>query len=116
MSFDSRNQLSSRDHPLLQLPREDLDFVLQLVLKSGSLKDLAAEYDVSYPTIRARLDKVIERLRGVLAGRAPDPLVELLATLLERGEISSSAAKAVRELHRQSLAAATNSTHTGGHS
>lgn len=82
------------------LPREDLDLIVQLVLASGSLKELAETYDVSYPTIRARLDRTIGRLREVLAGRAPDPVIELVASLVERGEVSTSAARAIREMVR----------------
>ena len=88
------------DHPLLALPREDLDLIVQLVLASGSLKDLATIYEVSYPTIRARLDRTIARLREVLAGRAPDPVIELVADLVERGEISTAGARALRDLVR----------------
>ncbi|MGD9690678.1 MAG: DUF2089 family protein [Phycisphaerales bacterium] len=103
MSFDSRN---NPPHLLTSLPREDLDFIAELVVQSGSLKDLAAAYGVSYPTIRGRLDKVIARVLELRAGRAPDPLSELLAQLVERGEISTSAARAVRELVRTSPPAA----------
>lgn len=88
------------DHPLSRLPREDLDLILELVLQSGSLKDLAASYGVSYPTIRARLDRVIERLRDAVAGKAPDPLSELLATMVENGELTVTAARAIRDTAR----------------
>ncbi|MSQ91050.1 MAG: DUF2089 family protein [Phycisphaerales bacterium] len=103
MAFESSKTetTTERDHPLVQLPREDQDLVVELVLKSGSLKELAQSYDVSYPTIRARLDRVIDRLKGLLNGQKPDPLSELLATLVERGEVSVSAARAVRDLARQ---------------
>ena len=86
------------DHPLATLERDDLDFIAQLVLRSGSLKDLAEDYSVSYPTIRGRLDRVIERLRGAMAGRRPDPLSELLAKMVERGEISATGARSVRDV------------------
>lgn len=89
-------------HPLLSLNEEDLDLVLQLVLASGSLKDLASVYQVSYPTIRARVDRLIERLRQMLEGTTPDPMMQLLADLVERGEITAPAARAVRNLYRQS--------------
>lgn len=88
-------------HPLLGLPREDLDLITELVLRSGSLKDLASAYGVSYPTIRGRLDRVMARLRGAVEGRAPDPLSELLADLVERGELSPSAARSVRDVARK---------------
>lgn len=90
----------SADHPLGALPREDLDLIVQLVLASGSLKDLASVYGVSYPTIRARLDRTIARLREVLAGRAPDPVAELVADLVERGELSPAGGRAIRDLVR----------------
>jgi hypothetical protein len=103
MSFDLRNdaRLDAADHPLLKLPRDDLDLIAELVLRSGSLKDLADAYGVSYPTIRVRLDRVIERLSDIVKGKQPDPLSELLAKLVERGELSASNARAVRELSRK---------------
>lgn len=87
----------ARGHVLLALPREDLDLIVELVLQSGSLKGLAKAYSVSYPTIRNRIDKVIERLRDAVDGREPDPFRELLATLVERGELSTSAAKRIHD-------------------
>lgn len=89
------------EHPLVSLPAEDLDLITELVLRSGSLKGLAEAYGVSYPTIRNRMDRVIERLRETIEGRQPDELTELLATLLERGEITASAARRVRDTARQ---------------
>lgn len=96
----SSSSRSIGDHPLLGLPREDLDLVAELVLQSGSLKGLAASYRVSYPTIRGRLNKVIERLREIVDGSSPDPLANLLADLVERGELTLSGARAVRDLAR----------------
>lgn len=89
--------------PLRLLSDDDLEFVQRFVLASGSLKDLAAEYRVSYPTIRARLDSLLERLRAVVAGQPRDPMAELLADLIGRGEVAPAAAKAVLELHRKSV-------------
>jgi hypothetical protein len=103
MTFDFQNQVdvARPPHPLVTLPREDLDLIAELVLKSGSLKDLAAVYGVSYPTIRLRVDKVIARLQDALAGRQPDPVNDLLARLVEQGEMTPSGARAVRDLRRQ---------------
>jgi hypothetical protein len=82
---------------------EDLEFVQRFVLASGSLKDLAAEYGVSYPTIRARLDKLLDRLKALVAGRPRDLMAELLADLIGRGEIVPGAARSVLELHRRTI-------------
>lgn len=98
--LSSTTSAASDDHPLGRLPREDQDLIVQLVLHSGSLKDLAATYEVSYPTIRLRLNRVIERLRAVIAGRKPDGVTELLARMVERGEIAPAAARMIREAVR----------------
>jgi len=90
-------------HPLGALDEADLEFVLRFVLASGSLKEVARGYGVSYPTIRARLDRLITRLQGLAAGRRPDPMDGLLADLVERGELSATAARALRDLHRQQM-------------
>jgi hypothetical protein len=91
-------------HPLLALPGEDLELITELVLASGSLKDVAARYDVSYPTLRARLDRVIERLRAAIDGRPRDPMTDLLASLVERGELSAVTARSIRDLSRKKYA------------
>src|SRR3954453_7725289 len=92
-----------RPMPLRQLGDDDLEFVQRLVLGSGSLKDVAAEYGVSYPTIRGRLDKLIDRLKTLVAGRPLDPMADLLADLIARGEIGAAAARTVLNLHRKLL-------------
>ena len=49
------------------LPVEHQRFIEMFVLASGSLKEIAAQTGVSYPTVRSRLDKVIEALRSEIA-------------------------------------------------
>lgn len=49
---------------LASLPVEHQRFLEMFVLASGNLKEIAKQVGVSYPTIRSRLDKVIEALRG----------------------------------------------------
>lgn len=92
------------DHVLCRLPREDLDLITELVLQSGSLKGLAKNYDVSYPTIRNRLDRVITRLQDLIEDRPADPLRDLLAELVERGELPGHQARRIIEVasaHRE---------------
>ena len=38
---------------------------MSFVLSSGSLKEMALRYRVSYPTVRNRLDELIERLADI---------------------------------------------------
>ncbi|MCG9844055.1 DUF2089 domain-containing protein, partial [Staphylococcus argenteus] len=42
---------------------EDRVFIKKFILSSGSLKQLSEEYRVSYPTIRLRLDRLIEKIK-----------------------------------------------------
>jgi hypothetical protein len=48
---------------LARLPEKDRQFVLAFVKASGSLKDMAKQLNVSYPTVRNRLDDLIEKLK-----------------------------------------------------
>ncbi len=45
------------------LGEEDLAFLKRFVLASGSLKELAQAYGISYPTVRLRLDRLIEKIK-----------------------------------------------------
>ncbi|WP_394325568.1 DUF2089 family protein [Methanosarcina barkeri] len=46
---------------ILDLELEDISFIKNFILSSGSLKEVAKIYDVSYPTVRLRLDKLIQK-------------------------------------------------------
>jgi len=83
------------------LDEADREFMVRFVLASGSLKDVAEGYGVSYPTIRARLDRLIARLQELRRGQPVNPVAELLARLVEKGEISPSAAHRVLAEHRK---------------
>lgn len=48
---------------LLKLPQDELDFVLQFFMTSGSLKQMAQQMNISYPTVRNKLDDIIEHLQ-----------------------------------------------------
>ncbi len=45
------------------LGQEDELFVVEFVKASGSLKEMARILGVSYPTVRNRLDEIIEKLK-----------------------------------------------------
>ena len=44
------------------LEEEDIAFIKKFILASGSLKEMAKIYGVSYPTVRLRLDKLIQKI------------------------------------------------------
>jgi hypothetical protein len=93
------------NHPLTRLSEDDLNMIQAFVLVSGSIKDLAGQYGVSYPTMRQRLNRLIERLKEQVQGNPCDPLDDYLADLIAKGQITAGAAKQIRELHRRALAA-----------
>ncbi len=77
--------------------------MLNFVLASGSLKEVAESYGVSYPTLRGRLDRLIERLQSLVDGREVDPMAELLATMVERCQLTAKDAQRLLRTHRRSL-------------
>ncbi len=48
---------------LASLPQDDQEFIVGFVRASGSLKEMAALLKVSYPTVRNRLDEIIDTLQ-----------------------------------------------------
>ena len=46
---------------MTNLDDEDVSFIRNFILASGSLKEIANKYSVTYPTVRLRLDKVIQK-------------------------------------------------------
>jgi len=50
---------------LARLPREEQQFILEFVKSSGSLKEIARRYGVSYPTVRNRLNELIAHIEQI---------------------------------------------------
>lgn len=45
------------------LDEEDSAFIKKFLLSSGSLKEISKLYGVSYPTVRLRLDRLIQKIK-----------------------------------------------------
>ncbi|HEX6962003.1 MAG TPA: DUF2089 family protein [Lacipirellula sp.] len=50
-----------------RLPSEHQRFIEIFLLAGGNLKEIAQQAGVSYPTVRSRLDKVIDALRAEIS-------------------------------------------------
>jgi hypothetical protein len=50
---------------LARLSADDQAFILEFIKASGSLKEMARLLGLSYPTVRNRLDEIIERIKFV---------------------------------------------------
>ena len=79
---------------LARLSAEDQVFVTAFVRSHGSIKEMERVFGVSYPTIKARLNRIGESLDFVDTNPAPSRM-EILERL-RRGEISAD--DAIREL------------------
>ena len=81
---------------LAGLPIEHQRFIEMFVLAGGNLKEIAEQVGVSYPTIRSRLDKVIEALRGEIRKTQ-----RVRGNVLDAVEPSKTSAEAAARLIKQ---------------
>ena len=77
---------------MADLDEQDLTFVKRFLLASGSLKEVAAQYGVSYPTVRLRLDRLIQKIRLSDTAEA-DPYVALVKRLAVDDKLDFDTAK-----------------------
>ena len=77
---------------MAELEEEDLMFIKRFLLASGSLKEVAGAYGVTYPTVRLRLDRLIQKIRlGEQTGA--DPYVSLIKRLAVNDKLDFDTAK-----------------------
>ena len=82
---------------------EDWQFIKRLILSSGSLKNVAADYGISYPTVRIRMNRIIEKLEIVDSSRNKSEFHKKLQLMVADGEIDYSTAKKILKLHEQQI-------------
>ena len=77
---------------LASLDEEDVSFIKKFVLASGSLKEVAGIYGVTYPTVRLRLDRLIQKIR---LGEQVDeePYIALIKRLAVKDKLDFDTAK-----------------------
>ena len=77
---------------LAELDEEDLAFMKRFLLASGSLKEVASLYGVSYPTVRLRLDRLIQKIR-LTESAEPDSYISLVKKLAVDDKLDFDTAK-----------------------
>ena len=65
---------------MANLEEEDVAFIKKFILASGSLKEVAAQYGVTYPTVRLRLDRLIQKIK-IGEDTASDPYIATIKRL-----------------------------------
>jgi len=81
------------------LDDEDFAFLKRFVLASGSLKEMAKAYSISYPTVRLRLDRLIAKIQVFDAQAPMSDFERTLRGLLIDGKIDQSTLKALLAAH-----------------
>ncbi len=82
------------------LDENDLSFIRRFVLKSGSLKEMAKEYGVSYPTMRNRLDILIRKLEAIEESE-DDEYILLIKTLAIENKMDFETARILIQEYRK---------------
>ena len=77
---------------MAELEDEDLAFIKKFILASGSLKEVASVYGVRYPTVRLRLDRLIQKIHLSETAEA-DPYVSLVKRLAVDDKLDFDTAK-----------------------
>lgn len=85
---------------MADLDEEDMTFIRRFLLSSGSLKEVAAQYGVSYPTVRLRLDRLIQKIQ-LSEDRAAEPYVTLIKRLALSGKLDFDTAKLLVSEYRR---------------
>ena len=81
---------------------EDLSFLRRFLLASGSLKEVAQSYDVSYPTVRLRLDRLIQKVQILEDAMAGDDHERLMRALAAEGRFDTQTLKSLLKSYRTS--------------
>jgi len=84
---------------ILSLDKESIEFIRKFILNSGSLKNMAEIYDVSYPTVRTKLDLLIKKIE--LNSKEEDvAFVNLIKNLVIDERLSLDTAKLIIEKYK----------------
>ena len=87
---------------MVVLENEEKEFIRQLILASGSLKELAKVYDVSYPTVRLRLDRVINKVK-LYSDQENNPFVNSIMQMVIEDKISLDSANEIIKKYKKEV-------------
>ena len=102
--YESSRSINQRlDSWVDLLSDEDLAFIKRFVLASGSLKEMAAIYGVSYPTIRLRLDRLIEKIKVLDEHQITSRFERVLRAEYAEGTIDINTVKTLLAAHKREM-------------
>jgi len=94
---------------LTKLSDEDVSFIKRFVLASGSLKDLAKAYGISYPTVRLRVDRLIEKIKVLDSQEIVSEFERTLRSSYVEGKLDMETLKALLVAHQDDVENQTDS-------
>ncbi len=77
---------------IVNLDDEDISFIKKFLLASGSLKEMAKQYGVTYPTVRLRLDRLIQKI-NINDNTESEPYIALIKKMAINEKIDFDTAK-----------------------
>lgn len=84
---------------IMVLDKESVEFIRKFILNSGSLKNMSTLYDVSYPTVRAKLDRLIKKIE--LHSKEEDvEFINMIKSFVIDERISLDVAKVIIEKYK----------------
>lgn len=92
---------------MVNLDEEDLSFIKKFILASGSLKEIANQYNVTYPTVRLRLDKLIQKIQINDQG-VDEPYIALIKRMAVNEKLDFETAKILINEYKKSQKGGTN--------
>lgn len=90
------------------LSDEDRAFVKRFVLASGSLKELAAAYGISYPTVRLRLDRLIEKIKVLEDPKFASEFERVVRACYADGRLDKQTLLELVDAHRREMEASSD--------
>ena len=87
---------------MTNLEDEDISFIKNFIMASGSLKEIAKQYHVTYPTVRLRLDKLIQKIR-ISEETASEPYIGLIKRLAVNEKLDFDTAKILISEYKRTI-------------
>ncbi len=85
------------------LEYDDWQFIRRFILASGSLKEMAKQYGVSYPTVRSRLDRLIGKVEAAEKNQKADEFTKLVSVLVADAQIEKTVARKLISTHKKAI-------------
>ncbi len=77
---------------MVNLEDEDIMFIKKFLQASGSLKEVANQYGVTYPTVRLRLDRLIQKIQ-ISEDTSNEPYIGLIKRMVINEKLDFDTAK-----------------------